>query len=824
MQHFEGDVRSLGAAELLSTHGSSLVVFHPGSRTLYIGMGPNAAPIAVAHAVAHWERQAETGSGAPAPAAGEPHQAAAAAAAAAAYYSGKAPGAAALAEASRLLQLQHPLQLPPPPGAQAAGGGARERGVAEGGDGFAFVETAAPEPKPFVKLDRAGEGGVDAQQQGQDQQQPGEQQQQQQQQQQPRAPNPQRRFKGRFVGNEVLRIPPGAPYRVEWPMAGGRLACAPDLAARPDHAVLDDLEEIWGWGLAQLGLPKGGAAGLDAVLVVPQGMTAREVRLLADLLLCRFGFRSLTAHLEPVAATFGAGASAACVVDVGAEGASVVCVEEGVLLQPDPPAAARLASGGDAIARALLALLRAGGAWPEALAPLAEAGAALGRAAGAGGGGGGGGGETESGGGGPSVCRGPGIGGYDLYQITQLRDERCYCPKASTDPGLVGEQLLEDEGPAQIALRSPGAPTRLFSVPTSPWDAVAPLALFVPGLDPASAGAARAGAGAGAGEAAAAAATAAGEDPDAQAGTRPVVLAGLSLSSSSAAAAAVAAGVSDAADGMRGGGDAMEVDGEAPGGGAEAAAAKRARRAGGPPLVDDAPAAERIFLSAQHRALLAQLEEGGGGKGKRKAAAAAAAAVAGDANAAAAGEEQQQDQGGAGDTEAAEAAAPPLPPAAACLLGASEPPPPPGRAALDETVLSCIDAAAGGKLELRQRLLTGILLTGEAGGLRGLQGMLERRVAARVAAQPVAGHGLAAAQPPMVNVLEPKGDPRHTAWRGAAVIACLDSAAGGRDGWLTRRQWAAEGGAAGGGPGRAAAAVNRHARLFAFVRAQQGVV
>jgi hypothetical protein len=77
----------------------------------------------------------------------------------------------------------------------------------------------------------------------------------------------------------------------------------------------------------------------------------------------------------------------------------------------------------------------------------------------------------------------------------------------------------------------------------------------------------------------------------------------------------------------------------------------------------------------------------------------------------------------------------------------------------------------------------------------------------------------------MVNVLEPKCDPRHTAWRGAALLAALDSTASGRDLWLQRRQWAvgeAGGGEAGAPPGRAASAANRHARLFGSLRSQQG--
>jgi hypothetical protein len=207
-------------------------------------MGPDAAPISVAHAIAHWERQSGPG-GAP----DQPRQEEAAAGTG--LPPAKPPAAAALAEASRLLGLKQALQLPPPPGARAAGA-PRERAVAEGEEGFAFVETAAPEPTPFVKLDREGEQGCDAQQQDQQQQlgqqqhqQLGQQQQQQQQDQQqqqgqeqqqeqeqehqqqqqgqqqaqqqgrsdaaPRADAPRRRLKGRFVGNEASAPP--APTR-----------------------------------------------------------------------------------------------------------------------------------------------------------------------------------------------------------------------------------------------------------------------------------------------------------------------------------------------------------------------------------------------------------------------------------------------------------------------------------------------------------------------------------------------------------------------------------------------------------------------------------
>jgi hypothetical protein len=151
------------------------------------------------------------------------------------------------------------------------------------------------------------------------------------------------------------------------------------------------------------------------------------VRLLADLILTRLSFRSLAAHLEPVAAAFGAGASAACVVDVAPEGTEITCVEEGIVL---PDGCARLAAGGDALTRTLLALLRAHGGWP---APLAGLGAA-----------------AAAGGGLVGACS-----PYDLDLLTQLRDSRCYCVKVGAGCRVeMGVKMMCDGGVCVACVRA----------------------------------------------------------------------------------------------------------------------------------------------------------------------------------------------------------------------------------------------------------------------------------------------------------------------------------------------------------------------------------
>lgn len=105
----------------------------------------------------------------------------------------------------------------------------------------------------------------------------------------------------------------------------------------------------------------------------------------------------------------------------------------------------------------------------------------------------------------------------------------------------------------------------------------------------------------------------------------------------------------------------------------------------------------------------------------------------------------------------------------------------------------------------------------------------------------------------IVSTLEPRAEPAHVTWKGAALLAALDS---GRENWLPRHQWvdggmvlpapgaaggaaqkgagltaAAASGGAGGSGGAAAgaaasstAAAGRHTKLFYYCKAEQGML
>lgn len=118
----------------------------------------------------------------------------------------------------------------------------------------------------------------------------------------------------------------------------------------------------------------------------------------------------------------------------------------------------------------------------------------------------------------------------------------------------------------------------------------------------------------------------------------------------------------------------------------------------------------------------------------------------------------------------------------------------------------------------------------------------------------------------VVSTLEPRAEPAHVTWKGAALLAALDS---GRENWLPRHQWvdggmvlpapaaakkpsaaaaagsgpggkkaaaaataaaasgggvAGSGGAAAGAGSNAAGAASRHTKLFYYCRAEQGLL
>lgn len=146
----------------------------------------------------------------------------------------------------------------------------------------------------------------------------------------------------------------GRGWEVLWPLAGGVL---PEARGWP--AALADLSAHWAWALeSQLGLTRARLRRCRAVLLLPDTARRRLRKDLLALLLQDLGFGAAMVHYESVAASFAAGLSHACVVNVGHATTDVSCVVEGVSV---PGTRLRLPYGFGNVAATLHWLMRRAG-------------------------------------------------------------------------------------------------------------------------------------------------------------------------------------------------------------------------------------------------------------------------------------------------------------------------------------------------------------------------------------------------------------------------------------------------------------------------------
>ncbi|KAI9440349.1 hypothetical protein H4582DRAFT_1936346 [Lactarius indigo] len=157
-----------------------------------------------------------------------------------------------------------------------------------------------------------------------------------------------------YVGEKALRLadPEKQGYIVRWPIMGSRFNTRdyPSIAM-----IIDDIETILETSLqGSFGISRSEYKDYSAVLVIPDYYDRPYVRDMIQLLLVRMGFKQLCVQQESLAATYGAGISSACVVDIGATTVSIACVDEGMVV---PETRIFLNMGGDYITEFLYVLL-----------------------------------------------------------------------------------------------------------------------------------------------------------------------------------------------------------------------------------------------------------------------------------------------------------------------------------------------------------------------------------------------------------------------------------------------------------------------------------
>ncbi|KAK6254785.1 hypothetical protein SCA6_016090 [Theobroma cacao] len=169
-----------------------------------------------------------------------------------------------------------------------------------------------------------------------------------------------RKFRAVICGEEALRISPTEPYCLRRPIRRGHLNISQHY---PMQQVLEDLHALWDWILSdKLHISHQERSLYSAILVVPETFDNREIKEILSILLRDLCFSSAVVHQEGLAAVFGNGLSTACVVNMGAQVTSVICIEDGVAL---PNTEKTLPFGGEDISRCLLWTQRHHQTWPQ---------------------------------------------------------------------------------------------------------------------------------------------------------------------------------------------------------------------------------------------------------------------------------------------------------------------------------------------------------------------------------------------------------------------------------------------------------------------------
>jgi actin-related protein 8 len=134
-----------------------------------------------------------------------------------------------------------------------------------------------------------------------------------------------------FCGHAALRIPDNSKprYKLFWPIRNGSLN-EKDYVDRNQiyHDMSKILEEAF---RNQLGITKmKDLVNYKCVFIIPDLYEKQYVTMLLDILIRDLGIGKVCLQQESLSASFGAGYGVTCVVDMGAQKTSICCVDEGL--------------------------------------------------------------------------------------------------------------------------------------------------------------------------------------------------------------------------------------------------------------------------------------------------------------------------------------------------------------------------------------------------------------------------------------------------------------------------------------------------------------
>ena len=137
-----------------------------------------------------------------------------------------------------------------------------------------------------------------------------------------------------FTGHEALRIPEQSNprYKLFWPIRYGSFN---EKDYQDRNQVYHDISKIFEEAFrTQLGVTKPkDLANYNCVFIIPDLYERIYVTTMLDILIRDLGLGKVCLQQESLSATFGAGYSISCIVDIGAQKTSICCVDEGLCIE-----------------------------------------------------------------------------------------------------------------------------------------------------------------------------------------------------------------------------------------------------------------------------------------------------------------------------------------------------------------------------------------------------------------------------------------------------------------------------------------------------------
>lgn len=159
-----------------------------------------------------------------------------------------------------------------------------------------------------------------------------------------------------FVGEDALKLPicdSFTDWALRYPIINGKFNESKDVYGSKQELV-GDLANLVNYGLQKLEIEKSQVGDYRCILIIPDLYDKMIVETWIDVLFKLVGIGRVGVIQESLAASFGAGTSTACVIDIGSQTTTISCIDEGLVINDSR---IKLNYGGDNITDLLVKFL-----------------------------------------------------------------------------------------------------------------------------------------------------------------------------------------------------------------------------------------------------------------------------------------------------------------------------------------------------------------------------------------------------------------------------------------------------------------------------------